>query len=195
MGWREWIRTVEIAAAVTAADPALRASQVEALLRTGARIFHFEDDPELVGALAPLVHRYEGAVDVVVSRAGRAHLLAAAGADSITLPLTAAGDASVVRELGLQVGLALGPDDRVADVAAAAAEGIDLVFVAGPPDERLVALRAALPAGVAIEVEDASYENAGALHRAGATVLVAGEPIFAREDLPRAYRRLVQALA
>jgi pentose-5-phosphate-3-epimerase len=30
---------------------------------------------------------------------------------------------------------------------------------------------------------------------AGATLLVSGSAIFQREDLPRAYRRLVQALA
>jgi pentose-5-phosphate-3-epimerase len=34
-----------------------------------------------------------------------------------------------------------------------------------------------------------------AAHDAGADLLVAGSAIFDREDLPRAYRRLVQALA
>jgi pentose-5-phosphate-3-epimerase len=33
------------------------------------------------------------------------------------------------------------------------------------------------------------------LYGAGARVLVVGAAIFEREDLPRAYRRLVQALA
>jgi pentose-5-phosphate-3-epimerase len=33
------------------------------------------------------------------------------------------------------------------------------------------------------------------VYDAGATLLVAGNSIFAREDLPRSYRRLVQALA
>jgi len=33
------------------------------------------------------------------------------------------------------------------------------------------------------------------LREAGASLFVAGTAIFAREDLPRAYRRLVQALA
>jgi pentose-5-phosphate-3-epimerase len=33
------------------------------------------------------------------------------------------------------------------------------------------------------------------VHDAGADLLVVGSGIFAREDLPRAYRRLVQTLA
>jgi pentose-5-phosphate-3-epimerase len=33
------------------------------------------------------------------------------------------------------------------------------------------------------------------VHEAGADLMVAGAAIFSREDLPRAYRRLVQALA
>jgi ribulose-phosphate 3-epimerase len=37
--------------------------------------------------------------------------------------------------------------------------------------------------------------NIRELHEAGATLFVAATSIFGREDLPRAYRRLVQALA
>jgi len=33
------------------------------------------------------------------------------------------------------------------------------------------------------------------VYDAGATLIVAGSAIFHREDLPRSYRRLVQALA
>ena len=38
-------------------------------------------------------------------------------------------------------------------------------------------------------------ENVRAAHEAGADLLVVGTGIFGFEDLPRAYRRLVQALA
>ena len=38
-------------------------------------------------------------------------------------------------------------------------------------------------------------ENVRELYQSGASLLVAGTSIFGREDLPRAYRRLVQALA
>ncbi len=40
-----------------------------------------------------------------------------------------------------------------------------------------------------------THENARALYDAGARAFVVGTAIFEREDLPRAYRRLVQALA
>ena len=38
-------------------------------------------------------------------------------------------------------------------------------------------------------------ENVAQVHDAGADLLVVGTGIFGDEDLPRAYRRLVQALA
>jgi pentose-5-phosphate-3-epimerase len=37
-------------------------------------------------------------------------------------------------------------------------------------------------------------ENVRAAHEAGASLLVSATAIFGREDLPRAYRRLVQAV-
>jgi pentose-5-phosphate-3-epimerase len=40
-----------------------------------------------------------------------------------------------------------------------------------------------------------SNDNVRYVYEAGATLIVAGTSIFAREDLPRSYRRLVQALA
>jgi pentose-5-phosphate-3-epimerase len=40
-----------------------------------------------------------------------------------------------------------------------------------------------------------SVENIKELHDRGATLFVAASAIFGREDLPRAYRRMVQALA
>ena len=42
---------------------------------------------------------------------------------------------------------------------------------------------------------DRRSDNIRDVRDAGATLFVAGSAIFAREDLPRAYRRLVQALA
>ena len=38
-------------------------------------------------------------------------------------------------------------------------------------------------------------DNVRSIYDAGATLIVAGAAIFSREDLPRAYRRMVQALA
>ena len=41
VAWREWIRTVEIEPSLYAADFARLGEQLNALLRTGARIVHF----------------------------------------------------------------------------------------------------------------------------------------------------------
>jgi len=40
-----------------------------------------------------------------------------------------------------------------------------------------------------------NQDNVRSVYDAGARLLVTGSAIFGREDLPRAYRRLVQALA
>jgi len=53
-----------------------------------------------------------------------------------------------------------------------------------------------LQPGVVLQVGvGVTHDDALGLYKAGARLLVAHEAIFAREDLPRAYRRLVQALA
>jgi len=62
--------------------------------------------------------------------------------------------------------------------------------------ERVRTLRGLLPDEVQIQFDGGiGAENIRQLYDAGATLLVAGTAIFSREDLPRAYRRLVQALA
>jgi ribulose-phosphate 3-epimerase len=62
--------------------------------------------------------------------------------------------------------------------------------------DRIARLRAALPDHVHIQVDGGiGNENVADAYGAGATLLVAGSAIFAREDLPRSYRRLVQLLA
>ena len=62
--------------------------------------------------------------------------------------------------------------------------------------ERVRTVRGLLPPSVYIQVDGGvGPENVRQLTRAGASMLVAGTSIFEREDLPRAYRRLVQALA
>jgi ribulose-phosphate 3-epimerase len=57
-------------------------------------------------------------------------------------------------------------------------------------------VRSLLPSGMHVQVDGGiGPENIRAAYDAGATLLVAGSSIFGREDLPRAYRRLVQELA
>jgi ribulose-phosphate 3-epimerase len=61
--------------------------------------------------------------------------------------------------------------------------------------ERIRTARAALPAEIPLQVDGGIGEgNIRIVYDAGATLFVAGSAIFAHEDLPRAYRRLVQAL-
>ena len=53
-----------------------------------------------------------------------------------------------------------------------------------------------MPEEVHVQVDGGiGPDNVRSLYDAGADLLVAGTSIFGREDLPRSYRRLVQALA
>ena len=62
--------------------------------------------------------------------------------------------------------------------------------------DRIRVVRSVLPRDVHVQVDGGvGPENIRAAHEAGATLLVAGTSIFGREDLPRAYRRLVEELA
>jgi ribulose-phosphate 3-epimerase len=209
MAWREWIRTVEIVPALDAVDvPALEGA-LEGLLRTGCRIFHVHVydvlDTGPVGSLSPLIRRYDGVLDVHIRNsdpAGSFRDLAGAGANNITFDIDSVADAPAAIEalhaLGVQAGVAARADTDIETLARAAA-GADLVLCEGEDEyvvERVRRLATLLPDGVEIQVEgDVSYDNLRSLFRAGARLLVADTPIFQREDLPRAYRRLVQALA
>jgi ribulose-phosphate 3-epimerase len=62
--------------------------------------------------------------------------------------------------------------------------------------DRVRTLRGLLPPEIQVQVDGGiQNENIRAVYDAGATLMVAGTAIFGREDLPRAYRRLVQELA
>jgi ribulose-phosphate 3-epimerase len=62
--------------------------------------------------------------------------------------------------------------------------------------DRIEQLRSLVPGHVHVQVDGGiSHENVRSVHDAGADLIVCGSSIFEREDLPRAYRRLVQALA
>ena len=224
MPWRDWIRTVEIEPSLYAADFAHLGEQVDALLRTGARIFHFDVGdghfvepitmgPIVLRSISPLVRRAGGQLDchLMVERPER-HIpaFAEAGADSVTVHYEACDDpgavAAVAREHELEVGLAVNPDTSIEDAAAVAGE-FDVVncmgvhpgysgqeIIEGTPD-RIRRLRELVP-DKHVQVDGGvTNENVRELYDAGATLIVAASAIFEREDLPRAYRRLVQALA
>jgi ribulose-phosphate 3-epimerase len=224
--WRNWIRTVEVEPSLYAADFANLGEQIDILLRTGARVFHFDIgdghfvEPITIGpivleSIAPMIHAVDGAaVDchMMVDNPTR-HFpqVARAGGDSVTFHYEAVDDVpgtiAAAREHELQVGVAFKPETDPADVAAVAGDAdIVLCMSINPgysgqefmPDalDRVAALRELLPEEIPIQVDGGiDNDNIRSVYDAGATLLVAGNAIFAREDLPRAYRRLVQALA
>jgi ribulose-phosphate 3-epimerase len=225
MGWNDWIRTVEVEPSLYAADFSRLGDQLEALLRAGARVFHFDIgdahfvEPVTIGpivleSIAPLIHREGGVIDCHLMVDDPAHhfaALEAGGADSITFHFEAADDPSVLAEQarahGFQVGLAFNPETVVEDVAPLA-EAFDLVLCMsihpGYSGQefmsdalgRLEQLRSLIPEGVHVQVDGGiTFDNIRSVYDAGADLIVAGSAIFHREDLPRAYRRLVQELA
>jgi ribulose-phosphate 3-epimerase len=225
MAWGDWVRTVEIEPSLYAADFARLGEQVEHLLNAGAQVFHFDVgdghfvEPITVGpvvlrAIAPLVHERGGVLDchlMVENPSRHVPQIAQAGGDSVTVHIEVVDDpsgiVSLAREHGLEVGLALNPDTPV-DAVVAAASDFDLVncmsvhpgysgqkFIPESLD-RIRELRERLPADVFVQVDGGiNEETVKPAHDAGAVLLVAASAIFGREDLPRAYRRLVQALA
>jgi ribulose-phosphate 3-epimerase len=61
---------------------------------------------------------------------------------------------------------------------------------------RLEQLRALAPDGLHVQVDGGiSHDNIRSVYDAGADLIVCGSAIFKGEDLPRAYRGLVQLLA
>ena len=225
MAWEDWIRTVEIEPSLYAADFANLGRQVETLLGAGARIFHFDVgdghfvEPVTIGpivlqAVAPLVHAAGGAMDchlMVDNPLRHFPQIARAGGDSVTFHYEAVEDVAAVvraaREQELQVGLAFKPETEP-EAAAEAAKGVDVVLCmsiepgySGQPFmreaiPRIRRVRELLPAEVHVQVDGGiGPDNARAVWEAGATLLVAGTSIFGREDLTRAYRRLLEAVA
>lgn len=172
--------------------------------------------PIVLQWIAPLVHRVGGVLDchlMVEAPEGHIPQFAEAGADSVTVHHEVCPDlpgvVSLAREHGLQVGMALSPETPIEEAAAAALEaGVDVVlcmsvhpgysgqaFIEGSV-ERVRTLRSLLPDSMLVQVDGGvGPTNIRELYEAGASLLVAATAIFGREDLPRAYRRLVQALA
>jgi ribulose-phosphate 3-epimerase len=224
--WENWIRTVEVEPSLYAADFAHLGEQIDALLRTGARIFHFDVGdghfvepitmgPIVLESIAPLIHSFEGAaIDchlMVDNPTKHFPQIAEAGGDSGTFHYEAVDDVpatiSVAREHGLQVGVAFNPETDPEEVAQVVGDADMVLCMSIHPGysgqefmpaalERVEILRAALPESIYVQVDGGiSQENVRQVYDAGATLLVAGNAIFAREDLPRAYRRLVHELA
>jgi ribulose-phosphate 3-epimerase len=216
---------VEIEPSLYAADFANLGEQIDILLRTGARVFHFDVGdghfiepitmgPIVLQSIAPMIHGMDGALDchlMVDNPVRHFPQIAEAGGNSVTFHYEVVEDVpgtiAAAREHGLQVGVAFNPESEPEDVAKVAGDAdIVLCMSIHPgysgqefmPDAigRLERVRKALPDSVHVQVDGGiDNDNVRAVYDAGATLIVAGSAIFAREDLPRSYRRLVQALA
>ena len=225
MPWQEWIRTIEVEPSLYDANFAHLGDQVEQLLRAECRIFHFDVgdghfvDPVTMGpvvlqSISPLIHRYGGTLDVHLMVENPVNYFAsvvAAGGDSVTFHYEAVDDVPATiraaREQELQVGVAFNPESEPEDVAAVSGDADIVLCMAIHPGysgqeflettyDRVRRLRLALANDIHIQVDGGvSDENIKQIYDCGATLFVAGSAIFAREDLPRTYRRLVQALA
>jgi len=225
MPWSDWIRTVEVEPSLYASDVWRLGEQIADLMGAGCRVFHFDVGdghfiepvtmgPIVLESISGPIHERGGAIDahlMVESPAKYFAAFAAAGGDSVTVHYEAVTDVDATvhaaHERGLQVGVAFNPESEPEDVALVAG-GADIVLCmaihpgySGQPfrpetTERVRRLRALLPDRVHIQVDGGvGDENIRQLRDAGASLFVAGSSIFGREDLPRAYRRLVQALA
>jgi ribulose-phosphate 3-epimerase len=222
--WREWIRTVEVEPSIYAGDFLRLGEQLDVLLRAGVRVFHFDVGdghfippvtigPVVLRSIAAVVHAAGAVIDCHLMVEGPERQfaeIASSGGDSVTVHYEACPDlpatVALAREHGLQVGLAFNPETEPED-AAAAADGVDLVLCmsihpgysgqAFMPEAlgRVARLRGLLPESTPIQVDGGvGPDNIGALHDAGASLFVAGSAIFGKEDLTRAYRRLVQQI-
>ena len=183
MSWPDWVRNAEVEPSLYAADFARLGEQIDALLRAGCRIFHFDVgdghfiEPITIGpivleSIAPRVHAVDGTAfdcHLMVDNPLR-HFpqIARAGGDSVTFHYEVVDDVpatiAAAREHGLQAGVAFNPESEPEDVAAVAADA-DLVLCMSihpgysgqkfMPEavDRIGRLRAALPEQVFVQVD------------------------------------------
>ena len=171
--------------------------------------------PIVLQSISPIVHAAGGVLDChLMIEAPERHFeqFREAGADSVTVHYEACPDlrsvVALAREQDLEVGLAFNPETTPETAAEAAlATGVDFVLCMSihpgfsgqdfMPEalDRIRALRGRLPEPMPIQVDGGiGHGNIRDAYDAGANLFVAGTAIFGREDLPRAYRRLVEAL-
>ena len=172
--------------------------------------------PIVLKSISKQIHDMGGVIDChLMTDTPENHFKAikAAGGDSVTVHIEACADlydaVQAARAEGLQVGMAFKPETDAAHAARAAiVAGFDLVLCmsiepgySGQPFmsealDRIREARAILPQEIPIQVDGGiDPDTIVDAYGAGARLFVAGSSIFGMEDLPRAYRRLLQALA
>jgi len=225
MGWRDWVRTVEVEPSIYAADFCRLGDQLETLLRAGVRVFHFDVGdghfvepitmgPIVLQSIAPIVHAMDGVLDCHLMVDNPVHhfpQFAEAGGDSVTFHYEVVDDVpatiAAAREHGLQVGVSFNPESEPEDVAAVAG-GADLVLCMSihpgysgqtfMPDavDRIRRLRTVLPESVHVQVDGGiGPDNIRRVYEAGARLFVSGASIFGHGDPPGAYQHLLQTLS
>jgi ribulose-phosphate 3-epimerase len=172
--------------------------------------------PIVLQSISQQIHDGGGRVDChLMTEHPEKHFgaIAEAGGDSVTVHYEACDDLPAVvraaRVHELEVGLAFKPETSAAYAAHAALSArVDIVLCMSiepgysgqefMPEayERIRTTRSLLPPDVPVQVDGGiGPENISAVRDSGAALFVAGSSIFGREDLPRAYRRLVQELS
>jgi ribulose-phosphate 3-epimerase len=147
MAWNDWVRTVEVEPSLYAGDFASLGGQIDALMRAGVKIFHFDTgdghfvEPITIGpivlqSISKRIHDAGGFVDChLMTERPEKHFeaFAAAGGDSVTVHYEACEDlpavVRVARACGLGVGLAFKPETSASYAAhAAMASNVDIVL-------------------------------------------------------------------
>src|SRR3954470_1086214 len=215
----------EIEPSLYAADFTRLGEQIDVLLAAGCRVFHFDVGdahfvppvtigPVVLRSIAPMIHAAGGVIDCHLMVSDPAHHFpefAESGADSVTFHVETTDDpvevAASAHAHGLAVGVAFNPATAPSRAAAAAElAGADMILCMSI--EPGYSGQAFMPAAlgrieelaklveIPIQVDGGIGEaNAKAVRDVGASLLIAGNAVFADPDPGAAYARIRAAAA